>query len=147
MKLFGILFPALGLSAILFSAATLAEDLKVTVYKTPTCGCCTKWVGHLEENGFEVETKDLSNLGMIKSMAGVKPEHASCHTAQVGGYVVEGHVPAEDIKRLLSERPKVKGLTVPGMPHGSPGMETGRKDPYQVLTFDADGKTAVFAQH
>jgi hypothetical protein len=149
MKLFRNLTLTLGLSTLLFagSTLTLADEPKVTVYKTPTCGCCKKWVTHLEKSGFEVETIDMRDLGMIKSMSGVEPKLASCHTAQVGGYVIEGHVPADDIKRLLSERPAVKGLTAPGMPHGSPGMETGHKAPYQVLTFDAEGKTQVFAQH
>jgi hypothetical protein len=147
MKMLHTLSLALGLSIVLFAGPTLADEPKVTVYKTPTCGCCKKWVTHLEKSGFEVETIDMRDLGMIKSMSGVEPKLASCHTAQVGGYVIEGHVPADDIKRLLSEHPAVKGLTVPGMPHGSPGMETGRKVPYQVLTFDAEGKTQVFAQH
>ena len=138
---------ALGLFAVLSAGASLAVEPKVTVYKTPSCGCCKKWVSHLEENGFQVETVDLQDLRMVKSMSGVRPELASCHTATVGGYVVEGHVPADDIKRLLRERPEAKGLTVPGMPQGSPGMETGHKDHYQVLTFDGDGKTEVFAQH
>jgi hypothetical protein len=138
---------ALGLSTAVLGAPLQADEPRITVYKTPTCGCCTKWVSHLEHNGFEVETVDMRDLRMIKSLSGVTPALASCHTAQVGGYVVEGHVPAADIKRLLRERPDVKGLTVPGMPHGSPGMETGRKDPYQVLTFDGAGNTEVFAQH
>ena len=106
-----------------------------------------KKILEIYETDFEVETKDLRDLRMIKSMSGVTPKLASCHTAQVDGYVIEGHVPADDIKRLLAERPDVKGLTVPGMPHGSPGMETGRKDPYQVLSFDENGKTQVFARH
>ena len=84
------------------------------VYKSPTCGCCNKWVSHLQENGFEVQTTDLNDLRMIKSMSGIKPEQASCHTAKVGGYVIEGHVPADDIKRLLAERPKARGLTASG---------------------------------
>ena len=138
---------ALGLASFLLTGAATADEPKITVYKTPTCGCCKKWVTHLEQNGFEVESIDRRNLGMIKSMSGVGPKLASCHTAQVDGYVIEGHVPADDIKRLLAERPDVKGLAAPGMPHGSPGMETGRKDPYQVLSFDKNGKTQVFAQH
>jgi len=147
MKLIGNLSLGLSLCAALFAGAAVGDDIKITVYKTPTCGCCTKWVSHLEQNGFQVETKDLTNLGMIKSMAGVKPELASCHTARVEGYIVEGHVPADDIKRLLRERPAVKGLTTPGMPHGSPGMESVPDVPFEVLTFDSDGKTEVFAHH
>jgi hypothetical protein len=138
---------ALGMLSLVFAIPAQAGEPKITVYKSPTCGCCTKWVSHLKENGFEVDTVDIRDLQMVKSMSGVRPELASCHTAQVEGYVIEGHVPADDIKRLLKERPDVKGLTVPGMPHGSPGMETGRQEPYRVLTFDAAGKTEVFAQH
>ena len=138
---------SLGLCAALFAGPVAAADPTITVYKTPACGCCTKWVTHLEDSGFEVETVDLQELSTIKSMSGVDPTLASCHTARVDGYVIEGHVPGDDIRRLLAERPAVKGLTAPGMPQGSPGMESGRKDPYQVLTFDAEGKTKVFAQH
>ena len=136
------------LGAALLSTSALAEDdPKIMVYKSPTCGCCTKWVSHLQENGFEVETTDLNDLRVIKSMSGIKPEQASCHTAKVGGYVIEGHVPADDIKRLLTERPDARGLTVPGMPKGSPGMETPQPDHYQVLLLGDDGSTAVFAEH
>ncbi len=124
---------------------TRAAD--IMVYKSPTCGCCNGWVRHLQENGFNVKTKDLANVSPLKRELGVTPRLASCHTAVVDGYVVEGHVPAEDIKRLIKERPAVAGITVPGMPMGSPGMEGPRKDRYQVLTFDKAGKTAVFASH
>lgn len=137
-----IILPLLLLAGILQAA-----DPKITVYKSPSCGCCGKWVTHLQANGFTVETVDMRDLSLVKSMSGVTPPLASCHTAQVDGYVIEGHVPAGDIRRLLAERPDVKGLTVPGMPHGSPGMETGRKDPYQVLTFDEAGETRLFAKH
>lgn len=136
-----------GLALLAYGAVVHAAEPEITVYKSPTCGCCTKWVDHLKEKGFEVESVDVRDLNRIKVMAEVNPELASCHTAVVDGYVIEGHVPADDIKRLLMERPEVKGLTVPGMPHGSPGMETGRQDPYQVLTFDADGNTGVFARY
>ena len=119
----------------------------VTVYKSPTCGCCNAWVDHLRESGFQVETVDEMNMDPIKAKHGVGQHLASCHTATVGGYVVEGHVPAEDIRRLLRERPEVTGLAVPGMPMGSPGMEGPRKDPYDVLAFDKQGKMQVFAKH
>ena len=102
---------------------------------------------HLQENGFEVETIDLNDLRMIKSMSGIKPEQASCHTAKVGGYTIEEQVPADDIKRLLAERPEASGLTVPGMPKGSPGMEVPRPDHYQVLLLGRDGSTEVFSEH
>lgn len=137
----------LVLGGTLLSSGLAAADPAITVYKTPTCGCCTKWVGHLREKGFEVQTTDLEDLRMIKSMSGVAPEQASCHTARVDGYVIEGHVPASDIKRLLAERPKAKGLTVPGMPLGSPGMEHPNPQHYEVLLLDEAGNTRVFAEH
>ena len=135
------------LGIALLSKGALADDPAITVFKTPTCGCCTKWVSHLQDNGFEVETTDLSDLRMIKSMSGIKPALASCHTAKVDGYVIEGHVPADDIKRLLAERPEAKGLTVPGMPLGSPGMEAPQAQRYQVLLLGNDGHTTLFAEH
>lgn len=119
----------------------------ITVYKSPTCGCCNKWVDHMRAAGFKVVTEDMDDLTETKATLGVKPNLASCHTAVVDGYVIEGHVPADLVQRLLEERPKVAGLAVPGMPMGSPGMEMGgEKDPYQVLTFDKQGKTAVYAK-
>ena len=140
-----------ALSVALSAAAPLvhaAELPPITVYKSPTCGCCVKWVDHLKENGFEVESRDVKDVSMIKRMAGVDGKLASCHTALVEGYAIEGHVPAADIKRLLQERPAVRGLAVPGMPIGSPGMEQGsRKDPYHVIAFDKGGNTEVFASH
>jgi len=124
-----------------------ANATEVTVYKSPTCGCCERWIDHLEDNGFDVVTKDVRDFSAIKAAHSVAPRLASCHTALVDGYVVEGHVPVADIRRLLAERPAVKGLAVPGMPMGSPGMEGARKDPYDVLTFDGEGRTKVFARH
>jgi hypothetical protein len=138
---------SLILGGTLLSTAALAEGPKVTVYKSPTCGCCTKWISHLEENAFEVEAVDLNDLRAIKSMSGIAPEQASCHTAQVDGYVIEGHVPADDIRRLLAERPDARGLAVPGMPMGSPGMEAPNPEHYQVLLIGQDGSATVFAEH
>ena len=123
------------------SAAQAAE---VTVYKSPYCGCCTDWVKHLEKNGFEVETIKSENMGDIKASHGVTPNLASCHTAVIDGYVFEGHVPADVIRKFLKEKPKVRGLAVPGMPIGSPGMEGETKEHYDVLTFDKQGKTTVY---
>jgi len=123
-----------------------AEDT-ITVYKSPTCGCCTKWISHLEENGFTVNAIDTKDMYQVKKDAGLHPGLGSCHTGIVDGYTIEGHVPASDIKRLLAERPAVRGLAVPGMPIGSPGMEGPRKDRYSVLTFDDSGKTTVFSSH
>jgi hypothetical protein len=106
-------------------------------------------VGHLQANGFEVATVEVPDMAAIKSRHGVPAELEGCHTGEVDGYIIEGHVPAEDLRRLLAERPEVKGLSVPGMPLGSPGMEmpTGETEHYDVLTFDEDGKTTVFSQH
>lgn len=138
---------SLFLSTFVFGTSAMAEQPLLKVYKSPSCSCCGKWVDHLKDNGFQVETVNMNDLRMVKSMSGVTQQLASCHTAQVEGYVVEGHVPAQDIKRLLAERPDIRGLSAPGMPEGSPGMETGRSPPYQVLSFDAQGNTRVFAEH
>ncbi len=120
------------------------QAAEIVVYKSPTCGCCKKWVSHLERYGFSVEARDRRDVNPIKAELGVPPSLHSCHTATVDGYIIEGHVPADDILRLLKERPQVKGLAVPGMPVGAPGMEGARKDPYDVLTFEEDGKTTVY---
>lgn len=119
----------------------------MTVYKSPTCTCCTAWVEHVRRNGFQVVAIDTTDLDEVKRRYGVAPEHAACHTATVGGYVVEGHVPAADIRRLLAERPSVTGLAVPGMPVGSPGMEGAYRHAYAVLAFTRGGPTSVFARH
>lgn len=139
----------LGASLSFGSALVSAEtERNIHVYKSPTCGCCTDWVKHLEDNGFEVEVSEVDNVTPVKIEAGLTPALASCHTAFINDYVIEGHVPADDIKRLLSQAPQARGLSVPGMPAGSPGMEMGdRKDPYQVLLFNANGQTQVFAKH
>lgn len=120
----------------------------VVVYKSPTCGCCEAWVGHMQDAGFPVQVRDLQDLSTIKAEVGVPAGQGSCHTARIGGYFVEGHVPGNDVKRLLAERPNARGLTVPGMPQGSPGMEQGHPDePYDVLLVAKDGSTSVFAHH
>lgn len=121
----------------------------VTVYKTPTCGCCSLWVDHMAENGFPTRTYDVESTAQIREQNGMPATVGSCHTAIVDGYVVEGHVPAETVKRLISEKPDIVGITVPGMPIGSPGMEvTGRDaDPYDVLAVNADGGTEVYAEY
>ena len=120
---------------------------EVVVYKSPTCGCCTEWVTHLRRHGFRVKPEDVSDLQAVKARHRVPQDLQSCHTALVDGFVVEGHVPADLVERMLRERPKVVGLAVPGMPVGSPGMEVpgARAERYRVLTFDRDGKTEVFA--
>ena len=118
----------------------------VTVYKSPTCGCCSLWGEHLEAEGFRVEAIDRTDMGVVKDSLGVPSDLFSCHTATVEGYVVEGHVPAETIRQLLDEKPDARGLAVPGMPIGSPGMEVGdRVDPYDVLLVDNTGEASVYA--
>jgi hypothetical protein len=139
------------------SAETEAADVKamaadarlVVVHKNESCGCCHSWVEHMQKKGFRVIVRDVSNLDGIKQQVGVPFGMGSCHTARVGGYFVEGHVPAADILRLLEERPNAKGLTVPGMPIGSPGMEIPGEpsQPYDVHLVAADGTTSVFAHH
>lgn len=139
-----------ALVALTLSVTAQAEPAPatVTVYKSPTCGCCGDWVKHLEDNDFEVLVRDTQNLNPIKVEAGLTPALASCHTAFVGGYVIEGHVPASDIRRLLEQAPDARGLSVPGMPVGSPGMEMGdRQDAYQVLMFNDEGQTRVFSSY
>jgi len=129
------------------SAANAGLPL-VVVHKSPTCGCCQAWAEHMQAAGFPVETRDTQDLDAIKAEVGVPYGQGSCHTARVGDYFVEGHVPADDVKRLLAERPDARGLTVPGMPVGSPGMEQGdAREPYDVLLVARDGSTTVFAHH
>lgn len=120
---------AIGLLGITSQAIATAT---VEVYKSPTCGCCSKWVDHMRENGFTVNTHDVGNKD-IRKKSGISETLGSCHTALVNGYAIEGHVPAADIMRLLKEKPKAVGLSVPDMPHGTPGMEGSRVDPYNVL--------------
>jgi hypothetical protein len=121
----------------------------VAVQRDPGCGCCLNWVDHLQKNGFKVSVSASPVMDAVKDRLGVPKPVRSCHTAVVDGYVIEGHVPAADIKRLLKERPAIVGLAVPGMPMGSPGMESssGRTQPYDVVAFDKAGRTTVFASH
>lgn len=135
-----------GLAVAAFAARGQRAPAKpeVTVYKSPTCGCCSKWVTHLEENGFDVTTSDMPNVTPMKQRLGVPGALASCHTAVLGGYVVEGHVPADVMKRLFDEQPEIAGLAVPGMPIGSPGMEGPNPQPYDVIAFKKDGSQEVF---
>lgn len=122
------------------------QDLpSVTVYKSPTCGCCSKWVDHLEASGFSVNAIDTDEGALLKARYGVPRDLQSCHTALVDGYVIEGHVPAEEIKRMLAEDAEMAGLAVPGMPMGSPGMEGHRSDAYDILAFQKDGSRAIYA--
>ena len=128
---------------------TAAAAGTVEVYKSPTCGCCSNWVEHLQAHGFTVRVTNVDDITAVKEKHRVPAAVESCHTALVGGYVVEGHVPATDIQRLLKERPAVAGIGVRGMPIGSPGMEVEgvKPQPYSVLAFDESGQTQVFASH
>jgi hypothetical protein len=141
--------PATATRATPKPGGLIAALPRVMVHKSPTCGCCVVWVKHLEAAGFSVKTQDSNDMDAIKSRLGVPAGKGSCHTAEVGGYFVEGHVPAADIKRLLAEKPDARGLTVPGMPLGSPGMEVpdGRVQPYAVELVGRDGRTRVYSRH
>jgi hypothetical protein len=127
-------------------AASAAEPV-VEVFKSEYCGCCTEWVKHLESNGFQVIAKNVANPSDHREKFGIPKELGSCHSAFVQGYALEGHVPAADIKRLLAEKPKAKGLSVPSMPMGSPGMEGHRKDPFDVMLVHADGRYSVYKHY
>ena len=141
-----------GVAAIVLAAGatTLAVQAgeagpAITIYKRPNCGCCQSWVKHLDANGFETTIVETDNLNETKQTHGVPRKMASCHTALIGDLVIEGHVPANDIVTYLENpQPGTTGLSVPGMPHGAPGMETGRKDDFQVITFSDDGEQSVF---
>src|SRR5687768_11286695 len=139
----------LGAAAVSANAHGHAAPVEVTVYKNAQCGCCKSWVDHLRKEGFKVTAKDVDDLAAIKTKLGVPASLGSCHTAIVGSYVVEGHVPAADIRKLLEKKPKVAGIGVPGMPMGSPGMEMPDmpSDKYDVMSFAKDGKQTVFASH
>ena len=136
----------------LFGAAAAQQKPSgplVEVFKSPTCGCCVNWVEHLRASGFTVRTTDINDMTQIKKSRGVPPEVQSCHTAVVNGYVLEGHVPAADVHRMLKETPAIAGIAVGGMPVGSPGMESPyvKAEPFNVMSFDKTGATRVFAKH
>lgn len=151
----------LQLSLISVSTALLSQPLLavagtaapvITVWKTPTCGCCKAWVAHLQKNGFEVVTNDVNDTTAIRKKLGFPDQYGSCHTAKLGEYVLEGHVPAEDIRKLLQDKPQARGLAVPGMPLGSPGMEgigsyAGVRHAYNVLLVLNDGSSRVFKSY
>lgn len=144
----------LGLALALAPAWTLANSPRlktlVEVWKDPNCGCCKGWVDHLQANGFEVKVNDTGNTA-ARARLGIGQQYGSCHTATVGGYAIEGHVPAREIRRLLAEKPQAIGLAVPAMPVGSPGMDGpeygGRRDAYEVLLLTRDGKSRVYQRY
>ena len=144
--LIGTAFAAAAGAFALPSLLRASAGTPMLVYKDPNCGCCHNWVEIMRNAGFEVSVRDTRDMNSIKTRYKVGRQLTSCHTAMVGGYVVEGHVPADVIRKLLADKPKVLGIAVPGMPVGSPGMEGTPKQPYEVLTFDAAGKTTVFAK-
>lgn len=135
------------LGATSFAVAAKPSAIPVEVWKDPNCGCCKDWIAHMEKNGFAVTVKDQGN-NAARARLGMPQKFGSCHTAVVQGYVIEGHVPASDIQRLLKEKPQALGLAVPGMPVGSPGMDGavygGRRDPYKVLLVQKDGSSQAF---
>jgi hypothetical protein len=142
-------FVGLALAACLLAPHIVLASQAIQVMKTSSCGCCIGWIKHLESNGFSVRSRDvpMATLMQEKAAAGLRPELTSCHTARIGSYVVEGHVPAREVKRLLKERPDAIGLAVPDMPLGSPGMEAAEKEPYDVLLVHRDGSTTIFASY
>ena len=143
------ILPTLACGAALgLAAPAFASPDEVVMYKDPNCGCCGKWAEHMRTHGFKVKEVATTQMGQVKGEAGVPQALGSCHTARVGGYVVEGHVPAADVRRMLTEKPAIAGISAPGMPMGSPGMEGPYPaDRYDVVSFDAQGRTAVFASH
>ena len=132
------------LTTTVWAANSLPE---VNVYKSPSCGCCEKWVEHMRANGFSVITHDTENVAAHKTRLGVPVAMGSCHTAEVNGYLIEGHVPAGDVKRLLSEKPRARGLLSQGMPASAPGMDDPRKIPYEILLVSNEGGTTSYAKH
>ncbi|MBF0444527.1 MAG: DUF411 domain-containing protein [Magnetococcales bacterium] len=137
----------LGASWLFFPQSTLADN--VVVYKSPSCGCCDGWVKHMESNGFKVTINNVDDVYPIKSQLGVPEEAASCHTAKVGKYIVEGHVPVADIRRMLKEKPQIDGIAAPGMPMGSPGMTVPGQpaDHYDIITFKDGRMGGVFSKY
>ena len=137
---------ALAVALVASVTPTAQVATPITVYKTPTCGCCGKWVDHMRKSGFNPTVTDLPNLAAVKQSAGVPANLQSCHTSTIAGYAIEGHVPADVVRQLLKEKPKVGGIAVPGMPAGSPGMEQpGRQDKYDIVAFGKDGSQQVYA--
>lgn len=155
--LFGIIAVAVVFASTVFAAGDGRWDIAreehhgsraITVYRDASCGCCSKWIDHLDRHGFNVKDRVVDNLGSIKYQNRVPANMASCHTAVIDGYVIEGHVPADDIKRIIRDRPDIAGLSVPRMPVGTPGMEMGgRWDPFDVYHFTSDGEAGVFRSY
>lgn len=148
MKIVKKLIPLVFFSLSACVIADAEQATEIAVYRNPNCGCCSKWMAYLQDNQFKVKDFVSNDVASKKIEVGVPNNMASCHTALVNGYVIEGHVPAADIRKLLKLKPKVIGIAVPGMPIGTPGMEMGKsQDPYQVMTFDSDNKHEVFTNY
>ena len=146
-----ILISLLTISLLVFNASINAKPIAagkpidIVVYRSPTCGCCGKWLEHLKQNNFNVKDIVTDDVQAIKQKYGVSEAMASCHTAIVDGYVIEGHVPANDVMTLLKNKPKIVGIAVPGMPSGTPGMEMGgKRDAYNVMSFDKENHSAIY---
>ena len=137
----------LVLAVVLLPIVAMAELPTVQVFKSATCGCCVRWISHLQEHGFTVKATNVGDMSKVKVENGVPPQLYSCHTALVDGYVIEGHVPAPDIMLLLAEQSEVSGLAVPSMPIGSPGMEGPNPEAYEVFSFDDSGAVREFVTH
>ena len=143
-------FITMTMGALVLARPALATPTRIEVFKSPTCGCCSAWIEHMSGAGFAVDARDVDQeaLYALKARSGITPELASCHTAFVDGFVVEGHVPAADIERLLTERPDAIGLSVPGMPIGSPGMEMGnQREAFDTVLLLRDGSIEIFERH
>lgn len=141
-------FIAIAMLTLLGMKVTVASSAEVIdVYKSLKCGCCSKWIDHIKDAGFEVRTHNVMNVPLARRALGMPERFGSCHTAKIGNYVVEGHVPAADIQRLINEKPKAVGIAVPSMPPGSPGMESTKPVPYNTLLVQAGGEATVFAKH
>src|ERR1700674_6025430 len=147
MKRRNTLVAIASLILLAISSPSQSSGPLVTVFKTPTCACCGKWVEHLRANGFPVKVQEVNDTSAYERQYRVPRTMVSCHTAVVNGYTIEGHVPAAEIKRLLNERPRVVGLAVPGMPVGSPGMDAAHNDAYSVLAFDESGHSSIYAPY
>lgn len=137
----------MGLSLVAPRAGSAPAPTLVEVWKSDSCGCCGEWIKHLQKNGFATKVNSVADAAPMRSAFGIPERLGSCHTAKVGGYAIEGHVPASDIRRLLAEKPKAIGLAAPGMPPGSPGMDVPGSPPYEVLLVRPDGSTALFMRH
>ncbi len=140
----GLLVAVVAVGMFAFTSSSKSQT--VVVYKSPTCECCAKWITHMETAGFDIEVHNVNDLQPIKMQHGVQRQAQSCHTAIVDGYVIEGHVPPRFIKQMLEEKPAIKGLAVPGMPQGTPGMEGPNPVDYNVIALGEDGKYSVYAR-